>query len=167
MPKKYILTFILCAAAAVAIVYIIVSFYKIEHTHSYDNRLLLTRQTQLRNNLDKYNESFESAMNQILECHDKDNGRLYNLSELPSNDALSVIMNECNVSLVMINGDVDEITFYQTALPDNDEVTLSYVGRLENNGETAWDITKSFPDFSRKETMGVKIYNFVFNRGII
>lgn len=158
---------IIVAVVVAAATYVVVSFYRIEHTYSHDNKLLLTRQVQLQHNLDKYNESLELIMNQILECHSKDKGRLYILKELPSSDALSIVMDECNVSYAQINREVDEVTFYQTALISNDEVTLSYVGTREDNGKTTWSITKKFPDFARKETIGVKIYNFAFNRGVV
>lgn len=147
--------------------YISVSFFRIEHAYSVDNTLLLTKQTQLQHNLNEYGEAFESVATQILSCNVREKGHIYVLKEMePSNDLL-ILMHECNVSWVQINSELSEITFYQTSYIKNNEVALSYIGILGSNGEITWGITKQFPDFSRRETIGVKLYNLIFNREVV
>lgn len=152
---------------AILIVYIGISFFKIEHTYSDDKTLLLTKQNQLQKNINEYQDSFESVAVQILAENVRDKGHIYILEEMePSNDILT-LMNECNVSWAQINAKLDEITFYQTSHIKNNEVALSYIGILESDEKISWRVTKQFPDFKREETFGVKMYNLIFNWGVV
>lgn len=152
---------------AILIVYIGISFFKIEHTYSDDKTLLLTKQNQLQKNINEYQDSFESVAVQILAENVRDKGHIYILEEMePSNDILT-LMNECNVSWAQINAKLDEITFYQTSHIKNNEVALSYIGILESDEKISWRVTKQFHDFNREETFGVKMYNLIFNWGVV
>lgn len=167
MMKRIVILSTVIVLVAILVSYIGVGFHKIENAYSTRETLLLTKQSQLQQNLNDYIDSFETVSDRIFSNDVRDKGHLYNLEDMEQDDDILTLMNNCNVEWAQINSDLNKITFYQTALIKDNEVILSYVCYIDQSGKKRWGITKKFPDFSRDETIVVKLYNFIYNRAVI
>ena len=149
------------------ILYICITFYKIEHTLTTEETFLITRQSILQQNLQENIASFEIVADRIFNNDVKEIGHDYYFREMEQDEHIQTLVEKCNVLWARISPDLKEITFYQTTLIEDNEVILSYVCIIDVTGVMTWNITKQFPDFNREETIGVKLYNFIYNRNTI
>ena len=162
--KKFLLLLLLLAVSL--ILYISISFYHIEHKPSSHGSILMTKQNQLEHCLNDNAIAFDNAANIIIadntDTHD------YYLKDMVQTDDIITLQDNCNIEWVRINANRDYITFYQTSQSKQDnQIILSYVCQINSHGEKTWYITDDFPDTNSKETLGVKIYNMLFNRDVV
>ena len=139
-------------AVLIPIVYVYSEFYRIEHIHNEDGNLLITKADEINNCLNDHADAFNNVADMLISdgtAHDY----YYDDELLKDNESFRVLRNQCNVLWIRIN-------------PYN-EVALSYIGILESDEKISWRVTKQFPDFKREETFGVKMYNLIFNWGVV
>mgnify|MGYP000767778566 CR=1 FL=1 len=165
MSKKVRIILILIAVL-IPIVYVYSEFYRIEHIHNEDGNLLITKADEINNCLNDHADAFNNVADMLISdgtAHDY----YYDDELLKDNESFRVLRNQCNVLWIRINPYRNLITFYQTSHIKNNEVALSYIGILESDEKISWRVTKQFPDFKREETFGVKMYNLIFNWGVV
>ncbi|MCD8180927.1 MAG: hypothetical protein LUF26_05545 [Firmicutes bacterium] len=159
---KKILALIL--AILIIAAYVGISFYGIEHTYSSNGNFLITKQSKLKECLNDNIESFDNIVNSVLEEYSDTATHDYYLEDMADNDDANALIENCNVEWIRIQSDIQHIVFYQTTKSrETNQIILGYMCYVDFDGEHTWTITEDYPDVNKKETLGVKLYNIIFN----
>lgn len=164
--RKYIEVFVALSILVVILIsYIGITFYKIENTPTTEKTFLITKQSILKQNLKENINFFEAVADMIFENNINEMGHDYYFKKIEQDKNVLVLIEKCNILWARLSPDLNSIAFYQTT----DEATgrnvvLNYRCTIDCDGKKSWTIEKDSSAYLNvKETIGVKLYNLIFN----